>query len=146
MKINTDKKYLIVQFLIIILLFFITSSNIRCKSPEEYKPKFDSLMPPPDPPTLIAPPNDTGIVAFVPIDLTFEYSLVENAEFYEIEVSSDSTFNSYDKFQCNHTSYTTTWDSYGKFYWRVRAASHIWTWYTDWSNIWHFQVWEPINE
>ncbi len=136
----------IVNLISIFLLAFIASSDVGCKSPEEYKPKFDSLMPPPDPPTLLAPPNDTGIVAYIPIDLTFDYTAVDGAEFYELEVSSDSTFASSEKFQCDYDSLATTWNSYGKYYWRVRASSHIWTWYTEWSDVWHFRVWPPVSK
>ncbi len=130
---------LVLIFVLFLLLFSV--SNNSCKNIDEYEPRFDSLSPPPPPPQLISPKNDT-IFYFQsphPNEIKLRWSVVENVEYYQLQIANDSTIlpnaNPQNIETCS-TTYTVVRN--GFFFWRVRAYSSKWTWYTDWSETWHF--------
>ncbi len=117
------------------------SPNGGCKKPDEHRPPFDSLYPPPPAPQLIYPPQDTIMLLEtpLPVDLVFTWSAVTEAEYFELQISRDSTILDQTnpiKSETNSCIYNIRYN--GSYYWRVRAYNHEWTWYTEWSTIQHF--------
>jgi len=127
----------------IIAIILFSSFNIRCKNPGEYEPPQDSLVPPPAAPQLIVP-VDSVLFSLTPgasIDIYFEWSSVENAEFYDIVFADDVSFsNIIQQNQISYNSTTITFDILGGFFWRVRAYGPKWIWYTNWSSIRYFLI------
>ena len=121
---------------------------LACRNPNSYQP-FDPTMPdPPGPPVLVQPVNGwkSGDYAY-PQDVKLGWQRVTGAQFYEIQFSWDSLFQS----AADTTrkvyleSLTVSMQSYGRYYWRVRAASHYWNNYTDWSLPFHFELANPAR-
>ncbi len=129
-----------IAFPLFIIIFF-SSINSGCKNPNEYKPPFDSLSPPPSAPQLISPKNDTVMYYQTPHphDVTLKWSVVDDAQYYLLQIANDSTtLSDVDEINVETDSciYTVTRNSF--YFWRVRAYSRKWTWYTEWSETRHF--------
>jgi hypothetical protein len=93
-------------------------------------------------PTLIAPANASTNISITPI---FEWGTVAAAEKYNIEVSTNSTFDTtvFHKIVTNGTyTATTALDNETVYYWRVNAMNDNET--SDWSETWSFTT-EPSN-
>ncbi len=125
------------------IMIICLNFNISCKNPNEYEPPFDSLYPPPSAPQLISPRNDTSIWFQTPYphDVKLKWSVVEDVEYYQLQVANDTTALPYAPLvnaEVCSTAYTVSRN--GFYFWRVRAYNHKWTWYTDWSTTWHFGV------
>ncbi|MEO0190329.1 MAG: hypothetical protein ABIL18_05055, partial [candidate division WOR-3 bacterium] len=113
-----------------------------CKNPHDYEPKFDSLYPPPAPPQLISPKNDTAIWYGTPFphNVLLTWSSVNGAEYYQLEIVKDdsSALTGENLIDVDYSSYNFTINRNGYYFWRVRAYSRNWTWYTEWSVVYHF--------
>ena len=136
--------HLIPKLIFIFIIIFYINLNQGCKDPGEYEPG-DSLISPPAPPQLIAPPDSTLFsISPDPADIYFEWTPVTGAEFYDIEFSTDSTFDTTYGYILTYkaSSYWTIISFYllGDIFWRVRAYSQLWTWYTNWSEIGYFKT------
>ena len=132
---------------LLLLLIVLLHIYPGCKDPGEYEPEVDSLIDPPEPVRLIYPPDDTGYVKTTAqpiLEIDFIWNAIIDAEYYEFQMSSESTFN--DSYTTTYTmAYNTlniTGISTGNHFWRVRASSPCWTWFTDWSEIRFFRVWQ----
>ncbi len=129
-------------FLLIFVAVVSGINNYGCKDPHEYKPHFDSLCPPPNPPQLISPRNDTSFwyETNFPHNIVLRWNSVEDAENYELQiVRGDTTlFQHTEVIQVEETDLVYTITGNGIYYWHVRAYSRKWTWYTNWSETWHF--------
>lgn len=153
--ITISKKQTIISYLQFaikgFLILFITalfSANPGCKDPYEFAPEPDTLIPPPNPPRLVSPPDDTGYVVtnIIPsVQIQFIWHAIIEAEYYEFHISIEPTFNdsSTDVYTQSYNTLDITKDtsSIGKHFWRVRASSPRWTWYTDWSETRRFRIW-----
>jgi hypothetical protein len=130
-------------FILAAALFFFFTQNPGCKNPNEYQPTFDSLYHPPPAPELISPSNDTSIwyQAPFPHEVILKWSYVEGAEYYQLQFSNDS-MSLPDARMINAYVCSTTIElnRNGYYFWHVRAYNRKWTWYTEWSKIWHFGV------
>ena len=139
---------LLSKIILISMLILLTNMNPGCKDPNEYKPPEDSLLPPPGPPQLFFPPVDTEYV-LVPnpgvIHIPFDWSDVEGAEYYEIELSPDSNFINGITHESNSSKLTISFYAPQDLYWHVRAESDSWTWYTPWSESWYFRIRPPLE-
>jgi len=130
-------------FVFAIIIFY--SINPGCKDPSEFEPEVDSLVKPPGPIRLIYPPDDTGYVGTTahPVQIDFIWNAIVDAEYYEFHLSSESTFN--DSFNNIYilpfNTFSDTGFSTGDHFWRVRASSPRWTWFTDWSEVRRFRIW-----
>jgi len=121
-----------------------------CKDPNSFQP-FDPTMPdPPAPPGLVYPAN--GWVSDnwgYPQDVDLGWQELPEAQFYQIEVYRDSLLPSghltYANRRVTQTSLTATMPAYGRYYWRVRAASRNWNDYTDWSQPSRFALPNPAR-
>lgn len=116
-----------------------------CKDPDDYEPPEDSLIPAPDPPVPIAPENGYVYMFQLPpfhITTIFEMTAITDAESYEVEYTID-TFPPI--ILASETSMCTlfTWDTTYRrcnHYWRVRACSSLWEWFTEWSEERWFEM------
>jgi hypothetical protein len=126
----------------VVLLCFLA-----CRDPNSYQP-FDPTKPdPPAPPVLDYPANGWVSDDFAyPQNVSFAWQAVPDAQFYEMQVSKDSLFQSIYIPLGPHIYKTSTADSirrHGRYYWRVRAASSRWNDYTEWSLPFHFTLPNP---
>jgi hypothetical protein len=123
---------------------------LACKDPNSFQP-FDPSMPdPPAPPGLVYPVN--GWVSDnwgYPQDVDFSWQRLPEAQFYQIEVYKDSLLPSghltYSNQRVTSIALTASFDHYGRYYWRVRAASRNWNNYTDWSEPFWFGLPNPAR-
>jgi len=142
-------KILSLYGIILFFVFFLSIFDVRCKNPEDFKPTEDSLIEPPEPPELISPPADT-IYVWTPgigdiYNLDFEWTFVNGAERYELEVSTDATFQNSEIHATGVNSITIGFHNCNKYFWHVRAISKAWTWYTEWSVLRSFRIIPPIH-
>jgi YVTN family beta-propeller protein len=96
--------------------------------------------PPPEPPTLYAPPDGDTLQDNTP---TFVWSKPSLATQYEIQVDGDTTFSSpvLDIYPSDTTYTAASPLADGAYYWRVRAGNaSIWS---NWSDVWSFTVLVP---
>jgi hypothetical protein len=123
-------------------LIFILS-QVLCIDPYDYEPDYPALIDPPAAPVLTYPAMNTYFESTtLPYTINLEWQYVLQAESYCIEVSIDSFFfGSIDDIES--FSYDYSAPAYGKYYWRVRADSRAWKWYTGWSNINTFIIEKP---
>ncbi|MGB9720511.1 MAG: hypothetical protein ACPL28_03395 [bacterium] len=123
------------------VVLILVGNNVHCKNPKDYGPPFDSLYPPPDAPRLISPFNDTAIGYTTPFpnDVLLKWNAVGNAEYYQLQVVNDTAeFSNAITINVDDTSTIYTLSHSDTFYWHVRAYNREWTWFTDWSEPWHF--------
>jgi len=133
--------------LLIVGLAMFTNLQTGCKDPDEYAPHPDSLISPPAAPQLLNPPHDTGWVyvpAQGPVIVNFEWTSVQGAEYYELHVYADTTYTDPVTYKVSYNAVIIAFLP-RPVYWRVRASSSRWTWYTDWSEIRYFRVWWPVE-
>lgn len=143
---SSNKKFLrkgIINFLVFssLTLILFLSLNSNCKNPKEYEPPFDSLYPPPSAPQLISPRNDTAIYYQTPLphDVKLKWSVVEDVEYYQLQIANDTAtlpLAPLTNVEVCSTTYTVSRN--GFYFWHVRAYNRKWTWYTEWSQTWHF--------
>jgi len=130
--------------LIFIIILFII--NTGCKDPNEFEPDVDSLVDPPGPVSLVYPPDDTGYVKTLinpTLDIDFLWNAILETEYYEFQMSRESTFidTLTRVYKIPYNTLNISGISTGDHFWRVRASSPHWTWFTDWSEVRFFRVW-----
>ncbi len=126
-----------------ITLIICLSFDVSCKNPNEYEPLFDSLYPPPSAPQLISPRNDTifWFQSPFPHNIELKWSVVDDVEYYQLQIANDTTVlpnAPLINVEVCSTVYKVSRN--GFYFWRVRAYNHKWTWYTEWSQTWHFGI------
>jgi len=145
------KKYLTLFkiFLLLVIVFAIYPQN-GCQDPHDFEPPPDTMVPPPNiVPELVSPPNDTGIIykqdghGADTIWITYIWDIVPQAQYYDLEISIDTSFSEVDAYRCAANSQTVVMSGAGHFHWRVRAGSDYWTWFTDWSDVWRIRLAYP---
>jgi hypothetical protein len=133
--------YLLIKLLIVFFIIVLLNVSTGCRDPHDFEPQFDSLVSPPDAPLLLLPPDDTIIWCHMghplPFDIELHWASVANAQYYEIDISTDPTFPDA-RDRVSDTLYIFKVQYIGKYYWRVRAYNRSWTWYTSWSEVWNF--------
>ncbi len=132
-------------FIIAIALVFC----IACMDPDEYKPDDPpQKIDPPEGPSALLPVQDALFRSEYYCQVTLDWTEVDGAQAYEFQVDTDSTF-----------TYSYPWQGYypptiysavcfppvTTYYFRVRAYSDAWTWYTDWSDARRFHV-MPVED
>lgn len=138
---------LIKTLLLITSIVLFAGLPTGCKDPDEYQPYQDSLISPPAAPQLLNPQDDTGWVyvpGLGPVVVDFEWTPVEGAEYYELHLYSDSTLVDTAVYKVAYNNVTIAFLP-RLIYWRVRASSSRWTWFTDWSEMWYCRVWWPVE-
>ena len=118
---------------------------LACRAPNSYQP-FDPTKPdPPAPSELTCPANGwiSDDYAY-PQNVCFGWQAVPGAQFYEMQIQTDSLFPStHPGLHVYQTSVDWSIQACGRYYWRVRAASSNWNNYTDWSSPFHFSLPNP---
>lgn len=142
------KKYFLILQSILLATYFCVLINSGCQDPDEYRPPGDTLVEPPGPPSLLAPPNDTQYV-LIPNpgfqDVYFSWTAVENAQYYQLEYSADENFNESQIVTASVPAVVVRFFSPIGFYWHVRAGSDWWTWYTAWSDVRFARITPPMD-
>lgn len=135
--------YPTLKFLIVLVIILILDINPGCKDPYDYEPQEDPLLPAPEPPQLISPRDSVYYflpTAFDTAYITFKWSAIEDIEFYEFEIDTTILFgrNAWSR----RTVYDTVTFGFSAnevltitYYWHVRAASDLWIWWTEWSDV-----------
>lgn len=139
-------KYISVFKIVVIFSYFFLYIT-GCPDPDEYELPPDSLIDPPAAPLLLYPPLDTEYVLYpVPgyIDISFDWTSVEDADDYQLEYSPDSLFTTSTAITVDIDEFTVRFNQPTDIYWHVRARSDKWTWYTQWSASWLFIIQPPI--
>jgi hypothetical protein len=143
-------RFFIVKLCLLLIVFFMIKTYQGCQDPHDFEPPPDTMVPPPNMvPELVSPPNDTGIIyrqdghGMDTIWVLYIWDIVPQAQYYDLEVSSDTNFNEVDAYRCAANSQTVVMSGAGSFYWRVRAGSDYWTWFTDWSEVWRLRLAYP---
>lgn len=133
--------YTILKLVFAVIIVMLINFNPGCKDPHDFEPVFDSLTSPPEAPQLLSPPHDTVFRYDMwwpyPNDIDFEWTGVENPEYYELMISTDPNFPG-EPIQTPDTLYTVAFNQNGIWYWKVRGYNRSWTWYTEWSETWSF--------
>ena len=134
-----------VSSILLCILVFAVYTQPGCKDPHDFEPEVDSLIEPPGSPHLVSPLSGF-VVMFqsVPADTYYvlEWTTVDQADGYQVEY----TINNNTPFLINcPTNVCTIWvfDTTGRIcehYWRVRASSLLWIWFTEWSEQWHLEL------
>jgi hypothetical protein len=146
------KYFLYIKVLLLLVFFFVIKIPQGCQDPHDFEPPPDTMVPPPNMvPELISPPNDTGIIykqdghGADTIWVLYIWDIVPQAQYYDLQVSRDTSFpdSTADTYRCAANSQTVVMSGAGSFYWRVRAGSDYWTWYTDWSDVWRLRLAYP---
>jgi len=122
---------------------------LSCKDPYGYEP-FDPTKPdPPAAPILQEPTNGKQLDNYAyPQNVTLKWKSVAGTRYYQIEVYSDSVLTPENLQQplisdIYSTQRAVTFYDHGDYYWRVRAYSPNWNWYTGWSQVWQFWLPDP---
>ncbi len=130
------------------ILCFITLLGLclQCKDPFDWQPG-DPQTPPPDPPELYLPAEDTMFFTSGPsYNVRFDWEEIPAYQIqYEIQVDTSTSFNTAAAVIYTATSSPAAFSvarySYRMgYYCRVRAGSPAWTWYTGWSEQHHFWI------
>jgi len=131
----------------IILLFIFTlvlTFTPDCKNPNDNKPPEDSLLPPPEPPELLTPPDSFVHMPLGNNRLFISWNHIEGAEIYEINFVNE-TMDEWTT-QADTNFLNQNWfERFGKFTWKVRAYGPAWEYFTDWSMPRHFEVRLPFD-
>jgi len=108
-----------------------------CTDPFSFEPGDPTKPDPPAPPQLVYPEVGWWGEYIYPQNVDFGWAQTPGAQFFQIEVYRDSLLrNEYQVYankQVTLTQITATINYWGKYFWRVRAASRNWNNYTDWS-------------
>lgn len=132
----------IVKASTIVGVILLVNFNPGCRDPHDFEPPEDSLVPPPAPPQHLAPAESTVfMVEGFPHTIHFEWSELVDANYYELEITVASFPPAI--VPLDSTSWTLYIRDTHRLHdhtWRVHASSPRWTWFTDWSEPWHFDV------
>ena len=142
---NSIERYRVRQMpriLYISIIICIGCILMQCPNPDEWKPG-DPQVPPPDPPEIFLPKNDTAFSGGSQIRVRFEWEELAEADIYEIETDTLTTFSTAVNVQVygSPAEVNVARTKYLQHYYgRVRAGSPAWTWFTGWSETRHFIV------
>jgi hypothetical protein len=134
------------DFLVFLMAFIVIAivASFSCMDPNDYKPDDPpQKIDPPEGPSALLPEQDTVFRSEYSHWVTFDWTEVDSAQGYEFQVCTDSTF--YGAFpyqgQIPPVSFCAMcFPPITTYFFRVRAYSDAWTWYTDWSNVRRFHL------
>jgi len=131
-------------------IFALALVALMCKDPYDFEPNDPTKPDPPGPPALVAPADGETIWNYAyPQDVIFEWQALSGTSYYQFELYSDSSLSPNNLLSSNpkvlDNTLFITFDHYGHYYWRVRAASRNWNNYTDWSAPFDFFLPNPTQ-
>lgn len=123
---------------------------VSCRNPFGFEPEEPARQDPPAPPVQTRPEDGALILNYAyPQDVTLVWQRVSGARHYQIEVYTSPNPAPENLLRFVDYIYTTqtavTFYRYGTYWWRVRAYSPNWKWYTDWSAVWSFILPSPAE-
>lgn len=117
--------------------------SLQCRDPNDWKPG-DPQEPPPEPPELYKPAEDTIFFGVPGYSVTFEWEEISGYQvMYDIQTDTAVDFSTATIHSASSSPASFFLERYGyktDYYCRVRAGSPAWTWYTDWSAARHFYL------
>ena len=123
---------------------FLLLAGIVCMDPSEYEPEDPpQKVDPPEAPLMLLPEPDDEYRCMNTCWVSFDWSYVEGAQGYEIQISPDSTFMNafpYPAYGSGALHELTFHAPRITYYCRVHAYSSEWTWYTAWSETRRFHL------
>ena len=132
----------LIKFFLLVFTFFLVSFNSTCKDPEDFKP-VDSLLPPPQAPEVILPLPETLFNGYW-FPVLFDWTEVEGAERYEIETDTTPFFSTASSETVSSPPHIVPCRRYHFpetiYFYRIRAGSTLWTYYTEWTEIRFFYL------
>jgi hypothetical protein len=135
--------------LLIRCLLFAIFALVMCMDPDAYKPdEPPAKIDPPDAPTIILPVQDTVVRSEYSCYVTLDWTGVEGAEGYEFQVDRDSNFSASFPYQGQFppiSFYAVCFPPVTTYYFRTRAYSDLWIWYTAWSEVRRFHL-MPVED
>ncbi len=121
-----------------------------CKNPYDYEPYDPTKPDPPAAPVQLDPPDGKLILNYAyPQDVVMKWQRVSGTAYYQVEVyqsskpAPESLYAIGDKVYSTETA--VTFNRHGCYWWRVRAYSPNWKWFTDWSPLWMFILPNPTS-
>jgi hypothetical protein len=132
------------------LVACLVLAALACKDPNSFQP-FDPTKPdPPAAPQLTAPADSWLSDSYAyPQEVWFSWQPIPGAGFYQFEVYKEWTIDPRYVVFANQrltlTALTTSIAHYGRYCWRVRAASWDWNYYTNWSAPFRFGLPNPAR-
>jgi len=139
-----SKSQLLLISLKLILVLLALLAVVVCMDPSEYKPEDPpQKIDPPEAPHMLLPEADDEYRCMNTCWVSFDWSYVEGAEGYEIQISADSTFANAFPYPAYGSSALHELIFYAPritYYCRVHAHSSAWTWYTAWSETRRFHL------
>ncbi len=132
-----------------VIMSIVLILAIGCMDPDEYKPEEPpEKTEPPDGPGVLLPEQDALWHCEYYHTVILDWTDVDNAQGYEFQVDRDSTFTASFPYQGFFPPYVFTavcFPPITTYYFRVRAYSDAWTWYTNWSDVRRFHL-VPVQD
>lgn len=132
-----------------VIMSIVLILAIGCMDPDEYKPEEPpEKTEPPDGPGVLLPEQDALWRCEYYHTVILDWTDVDNAQGYEFQVDRDSTFTASFPYQGFFPPYVFTavcFPPITTYYFRVRAYSDAWTWYTNWSDVRRFHL-VPVQD
>jgi hypothetical protein len=128
----------------------LTLAFLACTDPFSFEPGDPTKPDPPAPPRLTSPPDSWCSDNYgYPQSVTFTWQPIPGPVFYQFEAYDDWTPNQqnliFENKRVASTTLKTSFYHYGRYCWRVRAASREWNDYTDWSGAFRFALPSPAR-
>lgn len=123
---------------------------LACKDPQGFEPDEREKLDPPPAPALTHPADRELIMNYAyPQDQVLRWEPVPGALSYEVELYYDSSLSLKRLYAALDdvpgSQSVVSFRSHGTYFWRVRAESPNWKWYTDWSLVWRFTLPDPTD-
>jgi hypothetical protein len=131
------------------LLLCIFLASFGCMDPGQYEPEEPPVKTdPPAGPSVILPEQDTLFRCEYSVAVALDWTAVDGAEGYEYQVNTDSSFAASFPYQVTNPPtafHASCYPPITTYFFRVRAHSSAWTWYTDWSGLRRFHL-MPVED
>jgi hypothetical protein len=134
----------------LLLCVWLTLALLACRDPYSFEPGDPTKPDPPAPPRLTAPADSwrSGDYGY-PQDVAFAWQAIPGPVFFQLEAYIDWTIDPqhlvFADQRVASAALVVPFSRYGRYYWRVRAASRNWNNYTDWSQPFRFVLPNPAR-
>jgi hypothetical protein len=146
---KTNRGQVFMRWFLMAVTMITIMACFGCMDPDEYKPEEPpQKIDPPEGPTALLPLQDALFRSEYYCWVTLDWTGVEGAQGYEFQVDTDSSFTGSYPFQGEFppSSFSAVcFPPVTTYFFRVRAYSDAWTWYTNWSQVIRFHV-MPVED